>query len=221
MKRHSASLTISAVAVAFLYARTAGALPSGCTVSLPPSEPAPQLVGERITWTATAPNCGATPVYQFSVAERPTAGARSRGPRLQPRQHVRLDADAGGHLRHRGHRQGRLPGDRDDLRRGDRRGRLAGDRVAGRRHAHRSTRSWPCTASRPRRRGNGVRPVRRGGRPPGLAEHRRARRRAGEEHELLRRGHAAQHDLPDAARVQRRTHGSAPLLFTTGSRPRR
>src|SRR5204863_8140539 len=47
-------------------------LPSG-TVSLVPSESAPQLVGERITWTATATDSGATPVYQFSVA--PHAGA--------------------------------------------------------------------------------------------------------------------------------------------------
>ncbi|HEY7422837.1 MAG TPA: aryl-sulfate sulfotransferase [Gemmataceae bacterium] len=39
-----------------------------CMVSLAPSEAAPQLVGERITWTATAVDCGATPVYQFSVA---------------------------------------------------------------------------------------------------------------------------------------------------------
>ncbi len=42
-------------------------LPS-CMVSLAPSEAAPQLVGERITWTATASDCEATPVYQFSVA---------------------------------------------------------------------------------------------------------------------------------------------------------
>src|SRR5437764_10998839 len=47
-------------------------LPS-CMVSLAPSEAAPQLVGERITWTATAADCGTAPVYQFSVA--PHAGA--------------------------------------------------------------------------------------------------------------------------------------------------
>ncbi len=47
-------------------------LPS-CMVSLAPSEAAPQLVGERITWTATAADCGATPVYQFSAA--PHGGA--------------------------------------------------------------------------------------------------------------------------------------------------
>src|SRR5215472_8619605 len=47
-------------------------LPS-CTVSLAPDEAAPQLVGERITWTATAADCGTAPVYQFSVA--PHCGA--------------------------------------------------------------------------------------------------------------------------------------------------
>jgi arylsulfate sulfotransferase len=47
-------------------------LPS-CTVSLAPSEAAPQLVGERITWTATAADCGTAPVYQFSAA--PHGGA--------------------------------------------------------------------------------------------------------------------------------------------------
>src|SRR6516162_3761569 len=46
------------------------ALPS---VTLTPSEAAPQLVGERITWTATATDCGTAPVYQFSAA--PHAGA--------------------------------------------------------------------------------------------------------------------------------------------------
>ena len=34
-------------------------------ISLTPSEPAPQLVGEPITWTATASDLGANPVYQF------------------------------------------------------------------------------------------------------------------------------------------------------------
>lgn len=42
-----------------------------CMVSLAPIE-APQLVGERITWTATASECETTPVYQFSVAEQGT-----------------------------------------------------------------------------------------------------------------------------------------------------
>jgi hypothetical protein len=42
-------------------------LPSGM-VSLAPGEAAPQLVGERVLWTATATEIGANPVYQFSVA---------------------------------------------------------------------------------------------------------------------------------------------------------
>jgi hypothetical protein len=41
-------------------------LPS-CTVALAPSDDSP-LVGERVTWTATAADCGASPVYQFSAA---------------------------------------------------------------------------------------------------------------------------------------------------------
>src|SRR5206468_7197000 len=40
--------------------------PSGI-VTLAPSDYSP-LVGERITWTATADDVGATPVYQFSAA---------------------------------------------------------------------------------------------------------------------------------------------------------
>src|SRR5262249_22805030 len=44
-----------------------------CTVSLAPSAAAPQLVGERVIWTATATDCGTTPVYQFSAA--PHGGA--------------------------------------------------------------------------------------------------------------------------------------------------
>jgi arylsulfate sulfotransferase len=39
-----------------------------CTVTLAPGEAAPQLVGDPIVWTATASDCGATPVYQFSTA---------------------------------------------------------------------------------------------------------------------------------------------------------
>jgi arylsulfate sulfotransferase len=41
---------------------------TGCTVSLQPSVPAPQLVGQRFTWTATAAGCGTAPVYQFAVS---------------------------------------------------------------------------------------------------------------------------------------------------------
>jgi arylsulfate sulfotransferase len=36
-------------------------------ISLTPSEPAPQLVGEPITWTATVPDASPDLVYQFSV----------------------------------------------------------------------------------------------------------------------------------------------------------
>src|SRR5262245_25236146 len=42
------------------------ALPS--SVTLAPGAPAPQLVGERITWTATATDVGTNPIYQFSAA---------------------------------------------------------------------------------------------------------------------------------------------------------
>jgi hypothetical protein len=48
------------------------ALPSG-SVSLAPSQPAPQMVGEPVAWTATATDVGANPVYQFSAA--PHGGA--------------------------------------------------------------------------------------------------------------------------------------------------
>jgi hypothetical protein len=41
-------------------------------VMLAPSDDSP-LVGERVTWTATATDVGATPVYQFSAA--PHGGA--------------------------------------------------------------------------------------------------------------------------------------------------
>jgi hypothetical protein len=41
-------------------------LPS-CTVTLAPSDDSP-LVGERVSWTATATDIGAIPVYQFSAA---------------------------------------------------------------------------------------------------------------------------------------------------------
>jgi len=47
-------------------------LPS-CTLSIVPGEPAPQLVGERVLWTATPSDCGRDLVYQFRVA--PPGGA--------------------------------------------------------------------------------------------------------------------------------------------------
>ncbi len=54
--------------MALVGAPSAKAQSPGRTISLQPS--APPLVGERITWTATAANCGAAPVYQFGVAAR-------------------------------------------------------------------------------------------------------------------------------------------------------
>ncbi len=38
-----------------------------CLLALEPSEAPPQLVGERIAWSATATDCGVNPVYQFRV----------------------------------------------------------------------------------------------------------------------------------------------------------
>src|SRR5262249_30576202 len=46
---------------------------SDCTISLQPSRPSPQLVGERIVWTAAATGCGTTPVFQFGVKADDTA----------------------------------------------------------------------------------------------------------------------------------------------------
>jgi len=43
-----------------------------CMLSLAPNEPAPQLVGEPVLWTATASDCGTNVVYQFSA--RATGG---------------------------------------------------------------------------------------------------------------------------------------------------
>jgi hypothetical protein len=108
-------------------------LPS-CMVSLAPSEAAPQLVGERITWTATTADCGAAPVYQFSAAEHGSAFHVVRD--FSPTNSFAWTPMRGGHLRHQGQRQGRLPGHRHHNRRGGRRCRLAGGRVAGGGHTH-------------------------------------------------------------------------------------
>jgi arylsulfate sulfotransferase len=64
----TALAAVSAMALVFLDAPTAATQPVDCTVSLQPSAAPPQLVGERITWTATVANCGAAPVYQFGIA---------------------------------------------------------------------------------------------------------------------------------------------------------
>ena len=65
----TALCAFSVMALAFLGAPAATAQPTGFTVSLQPSAPSPQLVGQRIVWTAAAANCGAAPVYQFKVAD--------------------------------------------------------------------------------------------------------------------------------------------------------
>src|SRR5512141_1809091 len=74
----TALCAFSVMALAFLVAPAAAAQPSGCTVSLQPSVPSPQLVGERIVWTAAAANCGAAPVYQFKVADPAEGSERGR-----------------------------------------------------------------------------------------------------------------------------------------------
>src|SRR6266545_2606496 len=72
MKTGSVVAALSAVpvmALAFFGALPATAQPAGCTVSLQPSVPPPQLVGQRLVWTAAAVNCGTAPVYQFKVVD--------------------------------------------------------------------------------------------------------------------------------------------------------
>lgn len=75
----TALAAVSVMALAGLDTPTAAAQPADCRVSLQPSAPSPQLVGERVTWTATAANCGAAPVYQFGVAA-PSPGRDHQGP---------------------------------------------------------------------------------------------------------------------------------------------
>jgi arylsulfate sulfotransferase len=41
---------------------------TNCTISLTPSKPSPQHVGDLVVWTTTAANCGDAPVYQYKVA---------------------------------------------------------------------------------------------------------------------------------------------------------
>jgi hypothetical protein len=60
---------VSVMALALLGAPPATAQPTGCTISLQPNVPPPQLVGQRLVWTAAAVNCGTAPVYQFKVAD--------------------------------------------------------------------------------------------------------------------------------------------------------
>ena len=57
----------SAVAM-FFFPVMGRAESTSCTISLTPSKPSPQLVGELVVWTTTATNCGDAPVYQYKVA---------------------------------------------------------------------------------------------------------------------------------------------------------
>ena len=50
---------------------------TSCTISLTPSTPSPQFVGQQVVWTTTAANCGDAPVYQYKVA------FTSEGPKFQ------------------------------------------------------------------------------------------------------------------------------------------
>ena len=141
-------------------------LPS-CMVSLSPSEAAPQLVGERITWTATAADCGATPV-STSSASRPRAASSGWCAISSPTNAFAWTPSMQeGHLRRQGRRQGWISGDRDDHRRGGRRRRLAGDWVTAGHHAHdqspRRPLQRPAHSSRPRPARHRVRRVQRGG----------------------------------------------------------
>lgn len=80
-------------AVVFLHATAATAQATGCTVSLQPSTPSPQFVGERIVWTATAANCGAAPVYQFSVSGRAEGGGHGRFEHERAHHHFAIIRD--------------------------------------------------------------------------------------------------------------------------------
>ena len=67
------SLTIAAFAAwsavaMFLSPAIGRAESTSCTISLTPSKPSPQAVGEPVVWTATAADCGDAPVYQYKVA---------------------------------------------------------------------------------------------------------------------------------------------------------
>lgn len=64
----STLLSVILLVLVPLSAPDARADSGDCTISLQPSKPSPQLVGERIVWIAAATNCGKTPVYQFKVA---------------------------------------------------------------------------------------------------------------------------------------------------------
>src|ERR1700675_3491985 len=52
----------------FLFPAMGRAESNSCTISITPSMPSPQIVGQLVVWTTTATNCGDTPVYQYKVA---------------------------------------------------------------------------------------------------------------------------------------------------------
>ena len=67
------TLTIAAFAAwcafaMFLFPVMGRAESNSCTISLTPSTPSPQLIGQQVVWTTTAANCGDAPVYQYKVA---------------------------------------------------------------------------------------------------------------------------------------------------------
>ena len=207
-RRHAARLRVEA-----LEDRS---LPSG-TVTLAPSDDS-LLVGERVTWTATAADVGATP----STSSAP--------PRTAATFHVVRDFSPANAFAWTPMQEGTYDIQvtvKDGYQATETTSAVVTDEVAsrvtgsaGRRHPHRQPARGPV--QRPAVvGGDGVRPVRRGGRQPGLAEHRRPRRRAGDEHQLLRGRHAAEHDLPDAARVQRRHRLRAAALHDREPCPRR
>jgi len=63
-----AALAVFAAFTMLFFPGTGRAQSNTCIVSLTPATPSPQLVGERVVWTATATNCGTGLVYQFRVA---------------------------------------------------------------------------------------------------------------------------------------------------------
>ncbi|HWZ83755.1 MAG TPA: aryl-sulfate sulfotransferase [Terriglobales bacterium] len=69
-------LAAAALAAIFvlLFPAIGRAASSPCTPTLTASPPSPQLVGQRVIWTATPANCGAAPVYKYRIAT--TSGFR-------------------------------------------------------------------------------------------------------------------------------------------------
>ena len=63
-----AAFAVFAVFAMLLFPAMGNAQSNTCTISLTPSTPSPQFVGDRVVWTATAANCGNAPVYQYRVA---------------------------------------------------------------------------------------------------------------------------------------------------------